>query len=191
MTSEVGVEEVVEDQFFFHCSCGASFETSSTKVTREDCGETIEVLQCVPTATGKKYKLRISRQRRDWNTELALWPPVLTIRKAPLSPHPHLEFDPGRFRSNITGLPPRHHEARDHNERCLRLGSLILLAPLWVPLLLFVVSGVFAPATIEPREGLIVEPQPTDCGLFSGCHYQQRTRDEKGYTIVTWERVND
>lgn len=191
MTSEVGVERVEEEQFFFHCSCGASFETNCTKVTCNDCGETIEVVQCIPTATGKKYKLRISRQRRGWNQEAGIWPPVFATGAALPAPHPHLELDHERFRGNIARLPPRHHEARDHNERCLRLGLLILLAPLWVPLLLLVVSVVFAPATIEPREGIIVEAKPTDCGLFSGCHYEQRTRDEKGYTLVTWERVND
>ena len=112
MTSELSVEGIVEEQFFFHCSCGATFETSSTRVTCGDCGETVEVVRCVPTATGKKYKLRISRQRRGWTRELALWPPVFTSGTALPAHRPHLELDHNWLRSNITRPPTAPRSAR-------------------------------------------------------------------------------
>jgi hypothetical protein len=41
------------------------------------------------------------------------------------------------------------------------------------------------------QDRMIIEPEPTDCGMFSGCHYLKHIRYDKGYTIVTWERVTD
>ena len=43
MTSDVGVEQVVERRFHLHCCCGASFVTADKTTTCPDCGETLEV----------------------------------------------------------------------------------------------------------------------------------------------------
>lgn len=89
-------------------------------------------------------------------------------------------------------------EPPDYNERCLRLGLLILLAPLWLPLVLMVLSLVFAPATVEQARSddrIIETPKPTDCGPFSRCHYEKgiiHVKDKQGmHTIITWQRVDD
>jgi hypothetical protein len=65
-----------------------------------------------------------------------------------------------------------------------------------LPPLLGVLRTVSAPAIVEQgrsSEKMIVMPMPDDCGLFSGCHYQKHVRYDArtGYTVVTWERVND
>ena len=60
MTSGLGVEHVAQ-QLTFHCSCGAAIETSEKKETCWNCGETVELRRCIPTANGNKYVLRISK----------------------------------------------------------------------------------------------------------------------------------
>jgi predicted RNA-binding Zn-ribbon protein involved in translation (DUF1610 family) len=118
--------------FLFDCSCGATIEMTGKKETCWNCGETVEVRRCVETPHGEKYTLRIGKHRQHWNSEPLLWPP---------------------------GLPPaatthqtwHYHESPDFNERCLRLGLLIMLSPLWVPLLLallLLLKSVLAPTPV-------------------------------------------
>jgi predicted RNA-binding Zn-ribbon protein involved in translation (DUF1610 family) len=201
MTSDIGVENVVEQPFVFQCSCGTTIETTEKKEICPNCGETIEVVRCVPTPNGKKYTLRISKHPNGWNAQAPLWPPVLQPR-AIAQPTLHHQQNPDYnelFRGpGAVPLTWRQLESADYNKRCLRRGLLILLAPLWVPLLLIGVSGLFAPVTREQDRSnarTIEMPEPTDCGLFSGCHYEKRVNpvnDKRGsHTVVTWERVND
>lgn len=58
-----------------HCSCGATIPTCGKKETCSHCGATIEVVRCVLTPHGPKYKLRINK--RPWKTEPLLWPVAL------------------------------------------------------------------------------------------------------------------
>jgi hypothetical protein len=171
MTSDLDVERIL-----VHCSCGAAIAMCGKKETCSDCGETIEIVRCVPTPHGPKYKLRISKHR--WKTEPLLWPP---------------------------GLPPaatthqtwHHHEPADFNKRCLRLGLLILLAPLYLPLVFALLIHEAETVKQDQSNARIIElaQPPTDCGFFSGCHYERREihgNDKRGpYIVVTWERVND
>jgi predicted RNA-binding Zn-ribbon protein involved in translation (DUF1610 family) len=73
MTSGLGVEHV-EQQLTFHCSCGAAIETSEKKETCWNCGETVELRRCIPTANGNKYVLRISKPRPSIETQQFVWP---------------------------------------------------------------------------------------------------------------------
>jgi predicted RNA-binding Zn-ribbon protein involved in translation (DUF1610 family) len=95
MTSEIGVERVGEQQFLFHCSCGATIETSQKREICPDCGETIEVIRCVPTPDGKKYTLRISKHKHGRSQEPLLWP---------LDSHPSNRW-------------PRHQNKEESNEQ--------------------------------------------------------------------------
>jgi predicted RNA-binding Zn-ribbon protein involved in translation (DUF1610 family) len=196
MTSDVGVEHIAEQPFLFHCSCGAAIETSEKMVTCGDCGETVEVRRCVATPYGKKYTLRISKHRRDSNTE-----PLLagcgTAATHSTWPH-HGAPDYDRLFRSVSATHRRHHQTPDYNERFTFLGLLILLAPLWIPTLLIFFSFVFEPPAVEqgrsdPR--VIETPRPTDCGLFSGCHYEKRVihfTDKQGaHVVVEWQRVGD
>ncbi len=196
MTSDLGVERVVPTQFLFHCSCGATIETSEKRETCPDCGETIEVLECVPTPGGKKYKLRISKHRHGWNTEPPLWPMGCVTAARPMRNH-HEGSDSDQLFPPLSTIRP-HLQSPDYNQRYLRLGLLILLSPLWVPLLWIFLSRAFGPATVEQDQSnnqTIETPEPTDCGLFSGCHYEKRTvhvNDRRGgRAVIIWQRVND
>jgi len=198
MTSGVGVEHGLDHPFRFHCSCGAIIETTAKREICRDCGETIEVVRCVPRPHGDKYTLRISKHRRGWNDAPTFCLPV-TMPKRRRAHHPRPLLDPNQsFRTPVTIQGARHYlEPEDYNERCLRRGLLILLSPLWVPLLLAFLTLVFAPVTVERRSAdrTIETPEPADCGLFSGCHYEKRLLsvkdNEGGHIIVTWQRVND
>jgi hypothetical protein len=199
--SDLGLEKVVERQFFFHCSCGAAIETSATMVTCCECGETVEIRGRVPTAKGTKYTLRISKHRRDVTPEPFSGPLVL---------QPSVSWQPTRFhredadyvalvRSVMAAHPAKHlRQSPDYNKRYVHLGLSILLSPLWVPLLLIGLSSIFAPVAVERDQSnaeVTVMPEPSDCGLFSGCHYDKRVvhiNDKRGgHTVVTWQRVVD
>jgi hypothetical protein len=164
----------VGPKYRYHCSCGATVETSEQKEVCSACGNSIEVLAVSTTPRGEKYSLRIGRHRRDAIQEPAAWVPP-----------PNWDL-PSRRRF----LPP------DTNERYLRLGLMILLAPLYVPLLLasmeFVATQVYNSQTAT-NPTVITEPKPSDCGLFSDCHYVERRSNDKhtGKTIITWERIQD
>ena len=198
MTSDIGVEHIAEQPFLFHCSCGAAIETSEKMVTCGDCGETVEVRRCVARPNGKKYTLRISKHRRDSNTE-----PLLagcgTATTHSTWPHYEAPEHSRLFRSMSATQPvPRHREVPDYSGRFVRLGLLILLSPVWIPALLLFVSLVFGPPTAEQdrSDTSVTEmPKPTDCGLFSGCHYEKRVihlTDKQGeHIIVDWQRVDD
>jgi predicted RNA-binding Zn-ribbon protein involved in translation (DUF1610 family) len=198
MTSDVGVEHIAEQPFLFHCSCGAAIETSEKMVTCGDCGETVEVRRCVATPYGKKYTLRISKHRRDSNTE----PLLAGCSAAPShATRPHRgEPNYDRLFRSVSATHPalRHYKAPDDNERFTFLGLLILLSPVWIPTLLIFFSFVFEPPKVEPDRSdprVIEMTKPTDCGLFSGCHYEKRVirfTDKQGaHVIVEWQRVND
>jgi len=93
-------------------------------------------------------------------------------------------------------LDTRHHrETPNYERRYRRLGLAILLSPLYVPLLLMMVSGLFAPPPAQSDARVIEMPKPTDCGLFSGCHYERRVlrfTDKRGeHIVIEWQRVND
>ena len=198
MTSDIGVEHIAEQPFLFHCSCGAAIETSEKMVTCGDCGETVEVRRCITTPYGKKYTLRISKHRRDGNTE-----PILSgCRAAPAHatwPHHEAPDYDRLFRSGSATDPARrYYQTPDYNERFTFLGLAILLSPLWMPALLIFFSFVFEPPVVEQQRSdprVIEMPQPTDCGWLSGCHYKRRlinfTDKQGAHTIVEWERVND
>jgi hypothetical protein len=177
MTSDIGVEHVVERPFLFQCSCGATIETREKKEICPDCGETIEVVGCVPTPNGKKYTLRISKHGNGWNAQAPLWPPVL---------QPRAIAQPTRH----------HHEEPDHEKRFLRSGLLILL------LAAFSIFAYSVPAeTYQEWIALVENPKPSDCdwsitplgGKY--CHYESsfhHVNDRKGdHVVVTWQRVND
>jgi hypothetical protein len=198
MTSAIGVEHIAKQPFLFHCSCGAAIETREKMVTCGDCGETVEVRRCVATPNGKKYTLRISRHRRDGNTEPLLSGCGTATAHATWPHHEEPDYD-RLFGSRSTTHPAlRHYKAPDYNERFVRLGLLILLSPLWIPALLIFFSVVFEPPVVEEGRSdqrVIEKPRPTDCGLFSGCHYEERVMhltDKHGeHIIVDWQRVND
>jgi len=91
MTSEIGVEG--QRLFHVHCRCGAAISTSDKQAICPDCGETVEVMRCVSTRNGKKYCLRISNRRRNWNPAPLAWVPP---RAMPLNPRPFKTPDPSK-----------------------------------------------------------------------------------------------
>jgi hypothetical protein len=201
MASDVGVERIVEQQFLFHCSCGATIETSEKKETCWNCHASIEVLGCVQTSHGKKYTLRIRKQRREEETERLLHPrgsTAITSRRHHQQ-EPNYDIPP---RCTDPAQAIRHRrEGRDMEKQCMRLGLAILSAPFWIPLLLAILfsvaNGSRAPVEQDGPNPRIIGPgpEPTDCGWFSSCHYEKRAvriRDNHGlHIIVTWQRVND
>jgi hypothetical protein len=199
MTSEIGVERVGEQQFLFHCSCGATIETSQKREACPDCRATSEVIRCVPTPDGKKYTLRISKHNRGRSQEPLLWPLDLHRHSRPVR-HNHEEAINKQLFRAIAATPPtrRYHYTPNYERRFVDLGLLILLAPLWAPLLWMILVRVSTPVGVDPDRSSpqVVEiPKPTDCGWFSGCHYERQVihvNDKHGNrTIVEWQRVND
>jgi hypothetical protein len=197
MTSEIGVEQPVEPHFLFHCSCGEVIQTSAKREVCSACGETIEVVRCVPTPNGNKYTLRISKHRKRVNAEPRLWPQAL---------QPKTTTHRTRRRHVVRGQeggaastqPVLHCQLPDYNGHYIRVGLLILLSPLWVPLLLIVLSRLYFAVPVQQNGSnlpIIEMPEPTDCGWFSGCHYERegvRVNDRSGgYLVVSWRRVND
>jgi hypothetical protein len=180
--------------FLFDCSCGATIEMTGTKETCWNCGETVEVRRCVETPHGQKYILRTSKHRQHGKREPLLWPlglpPAATTHQ---TWHHHESPDCSKQFHNT--LPTwHHHEPADFNKRCLVIGLLILLAPFYLPLIFALL--IHAPETVGQSNARIIETaQPTDCGFFSGCHYERHVshgNDKQGeYILVTWERVND
>ena len=204
MTSDIGVERAVQEQFLFHCHCGATVEINGKKGTCSDCGATVEAISCKSTPEGNKYRLRINKH--PWKTEPLLWPLVLQPMAATHpTRQPHKEPDyniPFRSRA-ITHSALHHLESPDYNKRCLRLGLLILLAPFYLPLFLLFFLSV---AHVRPEQGraneqIVETPEPTDCDWFSeswgdkGCHYERRAihinGKRGGYVSVEWARVDD
>ena len=114
MTSDVTVKSAVQQHLVFHCHCGATIETTAKRQTCWSCGDTVEVVRCVSTSHGIKYTLRIRKRRRTWGAEPFPGPQVWS--RAATNP--------------MWGRPVE----RDLNQRCLRLGLWILLAPLYLPL---------------------------------------------------------
>jgi len=164
MTSDLGVEHV-EQQFLFHCSCSAAIETDEKKETCWNCGATVELRRCIPTPNGNKYVLRISRHRPRFEGQQFIWP---------------RNFDVG-----TTMQGARHHrDVPDHSQRFIRLGLLILLSPLWVPMLLLLFFAIFG----QPPAPISQQDRPH--------HYERHdivVVDSKGgrHTVRTWKRVDD
>jgi len=164
MTSGLGVEHV-EQQLTFHCSCGAAIETSEKKETCWNCGETVELRRCIPTANGNKYVLRISKPRPSIETQQFVWP---------------RSFSAGTTMQGAT----HRREVPDHSQRYIRLGFLILLSPLWVPMLVVLFVGIFGP----PPAPVAQQDQPH--------HYERHdiiVIDSKGgrHTFRSWKRVGN
>jgi hypothetical protein len=161
-------------KYRYHCSCGAAIDTSAQKEVCSDCGNSIEVLGVSTTPKGEKYSLRISKEKPKAIQKPSAWVPP-----------PNWDLD----------LQPRL-QPPDSNKRYAYLGLMILLAPIYVPLLLssmeYMASRIYndQPAA---NANVIKMPKPTDCGLFSGCHYEERvSRDSHtGKTVFTWERIQD
>jgi predicted RNA-binding Zn-ribbon protein involved in translation (DUF1610 family) len=180
MTSDHDVEQVVEQSverhFLFHCSCGAAIETSAKREVCPACGETVEVVRCVPRPNGNKYTLRISKHRTGVNAKPPLWPAVLRP-------------------TTRTHSAQHQHEVPDREQRFVHLGLLFLL------LAAFSIVAFFVPVTYQEGIALLNTPKPRDCDWFSTplgdkhCHYESNfryLRDEKGERVVVmWQRVND
>ena len=97
MASDIGVERVVERQFLFHCTCGATIETSETKETCRNLWQDHQVRRCLATSDGKKYTLRVSKHRRHRNAEPLQWHRSFSANEttARERPHRHLpEYKP-------------------------------------------------------------------------------------------------
>jgi hypothetical protein len=186
MTSDIGVERVVEPQFLFHCSCGATIETSKKKETCRNCGKTIEVRRCLATPDGKKYTLRVSRHRQRRNPEPLPWHGPLSAEAA-------------------TNQALRHRRLPEYKPFTW---SPWLLAPLAVLLLIaYIPNFVTYQNWIAFNTGLspdqiTVESEPRDCDWTSTplgnkhCHYESslsHLNDQRKveHIIVEWHRVSD
>jgi hypothetical protein len=171
MTSAIGVERSRERRFLFQCPCGANIVTTKKTVTCANCGKAMEV-----------HRARTRRQRR--NPEPLLWPllcstPFATHRQWNRHKTPSYHQ---LFHSMATRHPTWHPpESPDYNERCLRLGFLILLAPLWVPLLWILLSPMFVPLT--PEQDRPYHYERHDIQLIDG--------RGRFHTIPVWRRVDD
>ena len=165
-----------EQNLLVHCSCGAPIETPGRKETCCDCGATVEVVRCVPTRNGEKYKLRINKH--PWKAEPLLWPQVLrfTNSNRPMSQLDGAPDHTLRFRGVATQYPTRRHlESSDDSKRFLDLGRLILLT-----LFCLFVSIVSAPTAEKDRPH----------------HYERgpeiHVYDGRGvHTVPNWKRVDD
>ena len=168
MTSEVDVARVGEQQFLFHCSCGATIETSQKREICPDCRATIEVVRCVPTPDGKKYTLRISKHKHGRSQEPLLWPLDSHPPKRRTRHQHDLAIDNQLFRAIAATQPTRRYQyTPNYERRFVDLGLLILFAPLWVPLLWLMLKFAFAPLEMQRDQSnprAIEMPMPTDCG---------------------------
>ncbi len=165
MTSDVGVEHI-EQPITFHCSCGAAIETSEKKETCWNCGETVEVRRRIPTPGGDKYVLRISKRRPRFEAQQFIWPRGFNLE------------------TTVRGTRHRR-DASDHSQRYIRLGLLILLSPVWVPMVLILFFALLGPPPAKP---VAQEDQPH--------HYERHdivVFDSKGgrHLVPTWKRVDD
>ena len=174
MTSALGVEQSRERRFLFQCPCGTSVVTSNKSVTCANCGKTMEV-----------HRVRKRRQPRD--PELSSWNLAFSTATTQRTWHRHKEPDYHQlFRNMATAHPSwRRLGSPDYNDRCVHLGLLILLSPLWAPLLWILLGPLFAP--------LITALTPEQDRAH---HYERRNvqlHDGRGrsLTIPTWKRVDD
>ncbi len=162
-------EPVIANRVSFHCRCGHRISTGDSKIICDNCGETVEVIGCKDTDHGKKYSLRISHHRREWNPEPVRWGGRTTLGQR----------SPNR--------------ARDDGRRYLRLGILILLAPICLPLVLvgFTTMIHIEKQQMPPMNAAIVEtPRPDDCGISKGCYYLKSYvyNDQTREWVAIWER---
>ncbi len=162
-------EPVTANAMSFHCRCGHRISTGDNKVICDNCGETVEVIGCKDTAHGKKYSLRISHQHREWNPQPAMlaWRPRTEQRssKAP----------------------------RDQNRRYVRLGLLILFAPIYLPLVFVGLTTMIhlqKQQSLPANAAIMATPRPDDCGISKGCYYlESYIYDEQtGRWVEVWER---
>jgi len=170
MTSAVGVERSRERRFLFQCPCGEHIVTSEKAVVCGSCGKAMEVH-------------RVKMRRRRKNLEPLLWPPVCS----PPVTHRQWRRHTGSEYHQLFCSMARNHagwhrlEPPNHNEHYLRLGLLILLSPIWVPLLWLMLSPIFAPVAPEQDRPHHYEMHPI------------HVVDSRGavHTIPTWKRVDD
>jgi hypothetical protein len=173
MTSESDVKRVFPQRFFFHCSCGAAIDTTESKITCSDCGETVEVIRQATTSHGKKYSLRISRHRREWNPSPLRW------------------AWGWRGGSQATSISP---PLRSHQRRYVTLGFLFLLLPFCVPPFMHGVALSRSNLRMQQLAGpkILESPKPDDCGWFDGCHYEPEVISSRsGSAQIVWRRVPD
>lgn len=193
MTSEIGVEHVVEQQLVFRCSCGAAIEMTRKKETCADCGKTIEVVRCVATPKGKKYTLKVRQRRKGWNTEPHMRPSGV-VPAAVHPPQRPFEATDNHKRSGNTDStqPGGYPEAPNYDKGFKWLGSLMLLLG----------ALLLVPLTIGPeRLAIAMSRKPSDCDWLSQplgdkhCHYEGSAvhDDHPGgdHISVKWQRVND
>lgn len=163
MTSTIGVERKGERRFLYHCPCGSNIATNEKAVTCANCGKTMEV-----------QRVRKRRQRR--NPEPSLWPLVFSTTTH-RTRHRHKRADYHQLFNSL--------ESPDYNERCLRVGFLILFSPLWVPLLWIFLSSIFAPlvAPLIPEQDRPHHYVKHNVVLHNG--------RGRALNFPTWERVDD
>jgi hypothetical protein len=163
MTSAIGVDGTREPRFLFHCPCGKDIVTNRKKVTCACCGKTMDV-----------KLVRMRRLRHNPKPR----PLLCTGLTVPRQWHRHTNSEYHQlFCSMATAHSRRHRlESPDRHEHYRCLGLLILLAPIWVPLLWM----FLCPVRDQDRP----------------YHYERHdihVRDSRGggHTIPRWTRVND
>ncbi len=162
-------EPVTAKLMSFHCRCGHRISTGNSKVTCDNCGETVQIIGCKDTAHGKKYSLRISHRHREWNPQPAIW----------------------AWRPVVENRSPKQRQ--DPNRRYVRLGLLILFAPIYLPLFFvgFTTMIHIQRQQSLPKNAAIVEtPRPDDCGISKGCYYLETYvyEQQTGRWVAVWER---
>lgn len=162
-------EPVTAKLMSFHCRCGHRISTGNSKVICDNCGETVQIIGCKDTAHGKKYSLRISHRHREWNPQPAI----------------------GAWRPVVENRSPKQRQ--DPNRRYVRLGLLILLAPIYLPLVFVGLTTMIhlQKQQSPPANAAIVEtPRPDDCGISKGCYYLETYvyEEQTGRWVAVWER---
>jgi hypothetical protein len=170
MTSAIGVERTRERRFLFQCPCGKNIVTSEKTVICSSCGKAMEV-----------HRVKVRRRRQ--NPEPLLWPLIFSPPSTPRQWHRRTGSEYHQLFCSVARTRAGWHslESPDYNEHYLRLGVLILLSPIWVPLLWILLSPIFAPVLPE-------QDRPH--------HYERHDIhlvDAQGgvHTIPRWTRVDD
>ena len=188
MAPELGDEHFVGQQFFFHCSCGATIEVRQKKETCPDCGETVEVIRSVTTTKGKKYALKVRKPRKSWKIEPPVWPMDVVLAAV----HPVGAPDKQKLRSSTGTTQPSRKETLNIEKGFRRLGLLMLLLG----------AFLLVPLTVGPeRLAILMSQKPSDCDWLTlplgekHCHYESiavHIRNPNGDHIrVEWQRVSD
>lgn len=198
MTSDPDVEYGIGKTYLFHCSCGATIETTEQKETCADCGAIIEVVRCVDVHHARKYTLKIRKRRSEWTAQ----PPAnlaplgtATIRhRAWQTPTP-LDSDPSWNSVTVAQRGRRHHEVYDREKTFLRFGIMILLLVVFAAILYSLPEE-----KVQRWRALAANPAPSGCDWATPpvgdkhCHYEpifHYVSGRGGEVTVTWYRIND